>query len=447
MMEKLTDAHYAAALKLRSPLIPSVPICLLLAGIAIPAYNQGVVLGGEVVLLGLFAMLMPVIAKNRFLRTTWAVALLWCGAQLVSDWVHGTEMFSALTFAGPMSALLVTGLFWLHSEFQLSLQAIMATVGLGWVGLTLIAGTAMASANPWKYGLATPIIVTVIAFAYLWKLRRRSIVVLLLLLAGVSLIFDSRFITGMLLGCAVALMVAGEEGRVSKRGVGRLVILAAAGLALYLAYPSIALSGVIGQRAQLQQVLYDSQGSNFLLATRLEFPQMVFLVAQNPFLGIGSWGRLNVGDAYSALTFLNDHVAPLSPNTVDYLLNPTEGYPGYNSHSSAMASALFAGVLALPFWIFLFVSIIRSVIRFTRGQSVMPALLLYMGGLSLWDLFFSPLTTRSHVELAVMLFLAGATLGWNQSTQVANSTPSGQLGLTRELRTSRIPSEAGKNAG
>jgi len=409
-MQELTPARRGLVSVRKSRIAALLVACAIAVGIAIPAYSKGLVLLGELVLLGMFFALVPTITRSRFLTTTWAVCLLWFLVQIISDWVHGTRIFSGVTLTGPTTALLATGLCWVYTKYRLSAAAILSAVGVGWIGLTVLAGDAIVSSNPWKYGFSTPVVVTALAFSQLRGVKRGTTVLLLLVLAGISLQFDSRFETGLLLVCALAMLITASSRKISKRGRWSVLVVVALGAAMYLAYPSVALSGLIGERAYLQQVLYESQGANFLLATRLEFPQMIYLVGQNPILGIGSHGHLSATEAYAALEWLNNNIAPLSGNAQDYLLNPTEGYPGYNSHSSAMGSALFAGILAIPFWVFLLVSTFRSLFRFTQGAILVPSVVLYMGGVTIWNSLFSPLTYASHVALAVMVFLCSVTL-------------------------------------
>lgn len=416
MKEKAIPDKFTFMHSRRSLASKGLVLSLVLIGVAIPAYNKGTVLLAEVLFLSIFPVLFFALAKDGFLRIIWILAGAWSTAQVISDWTHGTEMFSAPTFAGLAAALLATALKWITTEFNISPPAILLTVGIGWTCLEIVTGETISSSNPWKYGLATPIVVTIIAFAYFRKFRVRSIVLLLLALAAASLLFDSRFETGLLAITAVSLIVSTRQEQIKKPMRLRIVLLIAAAFGLYLAYPSIALSGIIGDRALQQQLLYVSRGTNFLLGTRLEFPQMLFLVSQNPWLGIGSYAHISSGEAYAALGFLNSNVSPLNNNEVQYLLNPVEGYPGYNSHSSAMAAALFAGIWALPFWIFVIGGAITGIKRFLEGRAMAPALFVYMCGLTLWDAVFSPLSTRGHVSLAVTIFLLATTFGSMQNT-------------------------------
>jgi hypothetical protein len=142
----------------------------------------------------------------------------------------------------------------------------------------------------------------------------------------------------------------------------------------------------------------------------LELPHTFFLALQNPFIGIGSFGRADAQDSYAALAFVNSNVAPVSPNITNYLLGDAFGFPGYNAHTAMLGSFLFAGILALPFWIFVLYYAFRSFGALIAGKSEMPAVLMYLAGLTIWDTFFSPLTTRSHIGFAIALFVFAVAL-------------------------------------
>ena len=385
----------------------ATPVLIALSvGVAIPAYSRGALLAIEIPFVVLLPVLVHVLAKDAFLRLLWLVAALWSVAQIVSDLVHGTQLLSAPTLIGPTVALLVTGLYWIYRVLNVDATSVLVAVGMGWTVLELLVGDLSANGNPWKYSLATPVTVTVLAFAYNKRLSTRWILVALALLAGTSLYFDSRFQLALHLVCAGLLIVSRRREELREGQRRRLLLLLIAGSgALYLAYPAVALTGAIGDRAYQQQVKYQAEGANYVLATRMEFPQMLYLVGQNPVLGIGSYGPLASDQAYGALEFVNVHVAPLSENDRSYLLSTAQGSPGYHPHTAAMSAALYAGVLAFPFWIFLFFQLFRALREITARNALAPALTIYVCGLAFWDALFSPLTNQSHVGLAVTLFL------------------------------------------
>lgn len=381
-----------------------VVLMLLAAGVALPAYGGGVLTVLHILFLSVLPVLWNTAAKDRTVAILWACSVGWALAQLLSDFIHNTEPFSGQMAAGPTIALMVTGLVWAHRRVGLTVPSILTAIGIGWICLEAIAGHAVASPNPWKYGFSSPIVLTVIGIAYWRKMSAVSVAALLSILAAISLYFDSRFSTGLLLVSAIALILMKITKSVKKNSALVLSGVLAV-VAIFAAYPAVALSGALGQRAQAQQVTYESQDSNFLLATRLELPHTFYLAIQNPILGIGAFGKSDVEDSMAALDFVNTYVAPLDVNSYNYLLGQHFGYPGYNAHTAIMGTFLFAGVLALPFWFFVIARSIHALKNLGNAGGHVPALVVYFAGLTLWDVFFSPLSTRSHVAFAVALFI------------------------------------------
>lgn len=380
---------------------------ILAAGIAVPVYNQGTLVLLDLLLFLIAPVLLGVVLKDRFLVSLWSVALLWSFAQVVSDLLHGGQLFSGVMMTGPLVALLTTGLFWAHRNGNLSIPLILLAAGVGWLVLELATGQALGSQNPWKYGLASPTVVAVLAFAY-WRRSPRWVLGMILLgLAGVSLYFDSRFQTGLLLGCFVAIALFDAGARRRGRNLRRQLLVVALATGLFFGYPTVAMSGILGERAYAQQVVYDSNDANYLLASRIELPHTMFLAFQNPVFGIGSYGQVEGQQASQALEFVHNHITPMTFNTRNYLIGSDIGNVGYRAHTQVMSSILFAGVLALPFWVFVVFQIIRGIQGF---RSTAAVVLVYLSGLTVWDVFFSPLIARSHIGLGITLFLVGATV-------------------------------------
>lgn len=379
----------------------------LVGAIAIPIAAGGKINLAEVAFLFLIFVILSTLRGHQFLRHLWVFALLWSGAQVVSNIVHDQGFVTAPVLAGPTVALLATGLYWMHLKLGISVPDILIAVGIGWVALEVVAGGALSSSNPWKYHLATPLAVAVLAFAYKRQWKRMTLVVLLFAFAAASRFYDSRVQTALFLVAAIALLLVTSDRVAQRKRSGKtLAFLLLGAVAVYLAYPSLAMSGYLGDRAYRQQVSYEAEDANFVLATRIEFPQVAYLVTQNPVLGIGSYAPVGRAESAASVNFVDDYISHVTPSDRNYLTRNSDGsWVGYRAHSSAMSSALYAGVLALPFWIFLLVRNARGVVRFARGQVVVPALFIYLCGLTTWDVFFSPLTNRTHMSIGVMMFL------------------------------------------
>lgn len=414
----------------REALASQVGFLVIALGIAIPLVGNGRLLALHALLVLIGPVVLAFSLRHRGLRALWIVVALWSAAQLVSDLVHGLPIPSAVLLAGPTIAALASGLFWIHQRAPLSLPATLIAAGLGWIALEVIAGEAVASGNPWKFGFSTPVIVLALALAYRRRVNRHGIILLLIALAGVSLYFDSRTQTGLLL-IAAAVVAALRVQSGQRKGSSRpLIVLLIAAAVAYTAYPAAAVSGLLGDRAQQQQLTYTQQDANFLLATRLEMPQMAYLSVRHFGLGVGSYNAISDEEANAALEFLDKNVAPLSSAQQSYLVNYPAGSPGYNTHSQALTSVLFAGFLAIPFWVYLGALIWRALRRLASQAATMPALLVFLSALSVWDALFSPYATRSHITFAITIFVATAVL--NNSENATFDKPRDAAILPRE---------------
>jgi hypothetical protein len=77
--------------------------------------------------------------------------------------------------------------------------------------------------------------------------------------------------------------------------------------------------------------------------------------------------------------------------------------PGVAQHSMVFGTTVMAGVLAVPFWLFLWVVAIRASVTAVRLRS--SPLVVFWTLMLLWDTLFSPLTGLYHVQLAAYLAL------------------------------------------
>jgi hypothetical protein len=395
-------------------------------GIAIPVYSSGLLLAAHLACVGIAPVLAVFAFRDAFLRDLWIVSFLWAGAQFVSDLVQGGQLGSQPTVIGPAVALLATFLVWLVRANHVDATSVLIAATVGWIALELIAGGAAARGNVWKYGLSYPVALLLVALAQRARVKRRAYAFILFGLAALSVVADARFSAGLFLVCGALILimrpVAADE---RPRSRAALVVVLAAVVTLYMAYPSIALSGALGERAYAQQVAYQAEGTNFLLATRMELPHTAVLFALNPLLGIGAHGSIDSSAAQIALDVVNDYVTPLQPNDIRYLVSADEGTTGYHAHTAALASLLFAGLLAAPFWLNLVLRNFRALTQVARGTDyfVAPALLLI--GQTTWDLLFSPLNNRLHVSLALAFFVLWILNA--KASQSSLSTPQSQL--------------------
>jgi hypothetical protein len=246
--------------------------------------------------------------------------------------------------------------------------------------------------------------------------------------AAVSLATQSRFF--MLLAVAVVFVISLRR-RQSEPPSGRSVALGAivgvvATMTLYLSYPALATSGVLGERAQTDQMRISASGANFLVSNRAEMFQAAYITAHNPVLGIGGKGRLSSLEAEETLAWLHDLGVEDSPAKRAYLLDAYATGQGYAPHSSMLVSSIQAGVGALPFWLLSLGLVFYRGFQIGDRRPPQAALYWFLAGQSAWNAFFSPLSTTTCLSLMLALFLAIAGRPTQQQEgRQSNQTVSG----------------------
>jgi hypothetical protein len=381
---------------------------LIVVCASIPILAKGSVTG----LIAIFGLLiwaiLPTALKLPMLRHLWITATLWSAAQAVSNYAHEQYYMTFLIYVGVTIALFASGLYWIHETVGMSITTISIAVGIGWIGARLATGV-LDTSNPWKYGLATPIAITVIAYAYHKRASRRVIALIFIALAITSRVYDNRMQTGLFaLAAAAVLLISDDPERQRNKAKMTLAVLAAMVAVVYVAYPSAADDGLFGDRAMLQQQRDDLNDANFLLSIRKELPLTVYLAAQNPTLGIGSYTRISRQESAEALAFVRTLTGPINPSEQVYLTGGLDDRSGYKAHSQAVSSVLFAGVLASPFWIWLLFQCWKALLSIARGRALVPGLMFYMVGVVMWDLLFSPMNNTTHLTVGFLIFLVAA---------------------------------------
>lgn len=388
---------------------------ILAFGFAAPLYNSGQLVSIQLFFLVCSPGILALSFNMRGQRAIWSAAAFWLVGQALVNWDAGVGIISVPTIIGPLVVMTAYGLLWVHKRIGLTMQVIVVSMSIGWLGLELAVGHATSSTNPWKYGLGTPIIVLTLALlAFLHRARISSAATGASALAVVCLYFDSR-IQAVLLILVAGMLLIFKRSATRRKRRGRMAVLCIAVACAYSVYPAVADAGLVGQRAQEQQVEYDASNVNYLLATRLELPQMAYLAVANLPLGVGSYGQVPQSQALGSLDFVSSAVGELTPAQTNYLLSAETKTVGYVPHSAAMATILYGGVFAIPFWLYYSSILVRAIPRLIISLGPVPAPTLFMFGIALWDIFFSPLSDRTHISMALALFLALAT--WTRSQE------------------------------
>lgn len=383
-----------------------IAFCLVVVGVALPAVPSAGILVGHLMLVALSPVLIAHAGTHRYLKWLWVVMTVWAASQLLADLIASGSP-SSLVVLSPVIALGVSALHWLVTRYNVPAALLTLAIGVGWMLHVLQdLGPLLATGNPWKYGLSAPVALTAVSLVSALRGGRLALGATLIALAAVSFASDSRISTGVLAIAAILCVVSTRsEGSNRSRIFVLMVSAAALVVVLYLIYPSVALSGVIGERALAEQQTFDRSGANFLLGARKEVWQTLYLIANNPLSGIGGYSPVSGTQSLGALDFIEQNIVPLNVNDINYLVFAESGL-GYHPHSQLLESVLYAGIGALPAWGFILGSAAVLVVREIRGVAPLPGLQSYLALGAIWAAFFSPIGPLTSLSLTVILFIA-----------------------------------------
>jgi O-antigen ligase len=133
---------------------------------------------------------------------------------------------------------------------------------------------------------------------------------------------------------------------------------------------------------------------------RPEGLQALYLISQRP-LGYGSQPRLDSSTFGNSLTFIEQYGVVVDVNLPkDWLVKSDAGLA---AHSMALDTVVQAGILALPFWMFVYwVAIRRGVAALRMRASPLTVLWTLLVA---WNVLFEPLAWPNHLQLAAYLAL------------------------------------------
>lgn len=238
-----------------------------------------------------------------------------------------------------------------------------------------------AVGDPWKFGIAVPLTLSLAASVR----SRLGATGVMAALAIVNLLLGFRSLGGILLMAVILHIVeplfsSAASGRSSTRRFIVAGIILAVGLGAITTYTFAASSGALGPDER-EKVAWQSRGNlGVLLGGRLEILASSQAVQDSPILGHGSWAK----DAkYRDL---------LTQRAADYgylVLSADDADEAIPSHSHLLGTWVEAGVMGIFVWIVVFGLGFREVLALDRYRPLWP-LSLVVGLLLMWDVLFSP---------------------------------------------------------
>jgi hypothetical protein len=391
-----------------------------LAAVVLPAVSfvEFTIVGRLALTEILFVLALPWLSMipDRRRVPTWFL-ILWSGwlvAQILTDVVVGSAPRDllrgwagiAFTLTNFVALYLLAG-----SERRVRLLAVGFALG-GYLGF-LLAPVPQATADPWKWGLAHPsalLLVAVLAGTAGARFKWVSVGVIALL--GVSnLVLGYRSMAGVSLLTAAYLAVGhltrrgGESRLTPRRAVTAFGLLVAGGILVLAGYSLAASSGVLGPQAELT---YSRQGGalGVLFGGRPEALVSSEAIVDSPLLGHGSWAK----DPTYAEMLVERQLElgyAVTPQYVDADLIP--------AHSYLLGAWVWAGVLGAAFWAGVAAVSVWLLARMYFTIMRLAPLLVFVSLLLLWDVAFSPYGFGAR--LTATYYLAAVLLGHHVLTR------------------------------
>ncbi|MFC7537243.1 hypothetical protein ACFQPG_07665 [Sphingomonas sp. GCM10030256] len=255
---------------------------------------------------------------------------------------------------------------------------------------------------PWKFGLGLAA-----AGAWFSLLPRRMPdtirAVGSLALAVLSLYLDFRSFFAILMLSAAAVVfrqsiskyLFGDQASLQTRAMIVIITVGVCAGTVSM-YEYAAGSGQLGHAAQAKYRMQSDLGLSLLQAGRQETLVSVQAIADAPLLGHGSWAK--------DWTYVDMLAQELQARGA--FIPPSFGKDGLvPSHSYILGAWVEHGVLAVPFWILFVTVCVRAIKAGVSSTDSSRRILIFLGLLNLWDMFFSPFGAQQRVLVAAAIVM------------------------------------------
>lgn len=387
-------AAAAASAALRYQFTLGVSICLVVTIVLLPVWwgtLREFRLARTIILVGTLAAVVGV-----------AISLSDQMREVSMSLMRG-QTLNFLSFVGSIGLLI-----WCRRQIGVT----QAAMWFGFGALANIALTGVDGTNAWKYTLAFPVSIAVLAVAQKFRSHLLEISALMVL-AVVSVLFDSRAMTAFLL---LAAALTGFQrilgsGRRRPRAWQVILMFAVLAVSAYNLFQALMLEGALGEYAQQRtQEQVDVSGS-LITGARPELGASIALVGAQPW----GYGTGTIPDSSDI------RVAKSGMSALNY--NPDNGYVEkymfggqYEVHSVLGDLWIRFGLLGALFTVLVLGVSIYAVARAFAHRSASSVMLLLML-LMAWDTFFSPIlpSYATFTLLAALAVLPHAELGSQQN--------------------------------
>lgn len=282
-------------------------------------------------------------------------------------------------------------------------RAVVLAYGVG--TLLSLAARGINFDNPWKFSFSVPVILIVLSLPWVYG-KRWPQAIAITILCAVSVLNDSRSLSGMLLIALLLTLTQGSERR-APRGArvalvfGRMALIAIAG---YLLAQAAILEGLLGELAQSRTESQISASGSALAGGRPEMGAAVALIVSRP-AGFGAGTLPSGADVLTAQSGMNE--LGYNPNN-GYVTNYMFG-AGFEVHSVIGDLWLRFGLGGLALALAILILSVWGLSR-SLASGLASTVMVFVVIRLLWDLAFSPFDSALlTLPLALALVLPRKT--------------------------------------
>jgi hypothetical protein len=251
----------------------------------------------------------------------------------------------------------------------------------------------VVASDPWKFGLSYPVTLAVFLIASRKNCRGHWPITLSALIGTVNLGLGYRSEGGFCLAAALYLLVARSlqrkyagKPKLKLRTVAVIAASLIAGvLGAYWAYAYAAATGILGEEARVKFAEQSSGKYGVLLGGRSELLGSIPAIYDSPILGHGSWAKdlkylIIREEAMALLGYRNANAIPRQ-DIVSGIIQ---------THSYFFGAWVDAGILGAVFWAWVWVMVLKVLMRVYPPKFVLPVMVPWMAFELLWAILFSP---------------------------------------------------------
>jgi hypothetical protein len=337
----------------------------------------------------------------RYTRAIIAWSLLGAAVTMASALVQDAAIANLVVISTLSFALLVAGFVKITDGVETGVHLLL-WASIAMIGFFLIIGaenTRDTFEHLWKYGIAVPIAMLVMAEVTRASNRRLWPVVALLGIGALSVALGFRS-HGLVCVAVVLLLLAKGTSKSRGRAFFKVLFAVALFYAAWVTVPAAISSGVFGEGVRMRTEEQLTSGASPLLSGRVEPPLSIAAILARPVFG---WGHLNEIDL-PTIAHGQQIAADLGlVNPVSYMNLWVRRDGRVSVHSVLFEAWVQGGIIAAVGPLLIIVLFATAIIR-TSGKWAPIVLLVSVQGI--WDVLFSTWGAQRPTVLAVSVVIA-----------------------------------------